>query len=59
MNINVMRCIKVQKTNIVKEIQLGNTKIKFCKDCIAEEKEKREKAIKDFKQASIKLMTKD
>ncbi len=56
MNTNLMRCISVKETNIVKEIQLGKTKIKFCNDNIAKTKEDRERAIRDFKQASINLI---
>lgn len=56
MNINVMRCIEMQDSNIVKEIQLGETIIKFCNDNIAKTKEERERAIRDFKQASINLI---
>lgn len=44
--------------NIVKELQLGSTKIKFCNDYIAKDKEERERRIKQFKQASLNLMEK-
>lgn len=56
MNTNVMRCTEMQETNIIKEIQLGLTKIKFCNDYIANTKEERERAIRDFKQASLNLI---
>lgn len=56
MNTNVMRCIDVQETNIVKEIQLGATKVKFCNDFITYDKEERERRIQNFKQAYINLM---
>lgn len=56
MHINMMRCMNMQETNIVKEIKLGETRIKFCNDYIAKEKEEREKRIREFKQASIRLM---
>ena len=46
----------MKENNIVKEIQLGKTKIKFCNDSIAKTKEDRERAIRDFKQASINLI---
>lgn len=56
MNTNVLRCIDVQESNIVKEIKLGSTKIKFCTDCIARTKEERERRIREFKQASLNLV---
>ena len=56
MNTNVLRCIDVQESNIVKEINLGSTKIKFCNDCIAKTKEERERRIREFKQASLNLV---
>lgn len=56
MNTNVMRCIDVKETNIVKEIQLGYTTVKFCDDFITNEKEERERRIQSFKQAYINLM---
>lgn len=46
----------MQESNIVKEIQLGSTKIKFCNDCIVNTKEERERAIRKFKQAFINLL---
>lgn len=58
MNINTMRCLEMQESNIVRQIQLGSTKIKFCNDCIVNTKEERETAIKEFKQAFIKLLEK-
>lgn len=56
MNINTLRCVEMKKDNIVKEIQLGETKVKFCDDFIAIEKDEREKRIQSFKQAYINLM---
>ena len=56
MNTNVLRCIEVQESNIVKEIKLGSTKIKFCNDYIAKTKEERERRIREFKQASLNLV---
>lgn len=58
MNTNVMRCVEMQETNIVKEINLGETKIKFCNDCITKQKEERERVIREFKQASLNLISK-
>lgn len=58
MNINTMRCLNVQESNIVKQIKLGSTKIKFCNDCIVNTKEERERAIREFKQAFINLLGK-
>lgn len=55
MNINMMRCLEVQENNIVRQIQLGSTKIKFCNDCIVNTKEERERVIREFKQAFINL----
>lgn len=48
----------MQENNIVKEIQLGATKIKFCSDYIANTKEERERAIKIFKKESLNLIEK-
>lgn len=45
-----------EKTNIVKEIQIGATKVKFCNDYIAKTKEERETRIREFKQAGLNLM---
>lgn len=56
MNINTLRCVEMKKDNIVKEIQLGETKVKFCDDFIAIEKDEREKRIQNFKQAYVNLM---
>ena len=56
MNTNVVRCLDMQETNIVKEIQLGGTKVKFCNDYIAKTKEEREQRIREFKQASLNLI---
>ena len=56
MNTNVMRCMEMEGTNIVKEIQLGATKVKFCNDYIAKTKEEREQRIREFKQASLNLI---
>lgn len=55
MNTNVMRCIGM-KINIVKELQLGATKIKFCDSLIAKTDEERKRAIKEFKQVGINLL---
>lgn len=46
------------ETNIVKEIQLGPTKIKFCNDYMANTKAERERTIREFKQASLNLINK-
>ena len=46
----------MKKGNIVKEIQLGETKVKFCNDFIAIEKDEREKRIQSFKQAYTYLL---
>lgn len=46
----------MKNDNIVKEIQLGETKVKFCNDYIAVENSEREKRIQNFKQAYINLM---
>ncbi len=56
MNTHVMRCMEMEGTNIVKEIQLGATKVKFCNDYIAKTKEEREQRIREFKQASLNLI---
>ena len=56
MNTNVVRCLDMQETNIVKEIQLGGTKVKFCNDYIEKTKEEREQRIREFKQASLNLI---
>ena len=56
MNTNTMRCIEVKDNNIVKEIQLGSTKIKFSDEFVAKTKEKREQKIKIFKKASERLI---
>lgn len=59
MNTNTMRCFEMQEeTNIVKEIQIGATKVKFCNDYIAKTKEERETRIREFKQASLNLIQK-
>lgn len=55
MNTNVLRCIDVKENNVIKEIQLGDTKVKFCNDFLTKEKEEREKRIQTFKQAYINL----
>ena len=49
----------MKETNIVKEIQLENTNIKFCNDYIVKTKEERERAIREFKQASLNLIQKN
>lgn len=46
----------MQESNIIKEIQLGDTRIKFCNDYIATNKEERERRIREFKQASLNLI---
>lgn len=56
MNINTLRCIEMKNDNIVKEIQLGETRVKFCNDYMAVENSEREKRIQNFKQAYINLM---
>lgn len=57
MNTNTMRCSEMQEeTNIVKEIQIGATKIKFCNDCMAQTEEERKARIIEFKQAGLRLM---
>lgn len=56
MNINTLRCVEMKKDNVVKEIQLGETKVKFCDDFIATEKNEREERIQNFKQAYMNLM---
>lgn len=56
MNTNILRCIELEKDNVIKEIQLGETKVRFCNDFIVTEKDEREKRIQSFKQAYINLM---
>ena len=56
MNINTLRCVEMKKDNVVKEIQLGETKVKFCDDFIETEKNEREERIQNFKQAYMNLM---
>ena len=56
MNTNTMRCIEMQESNIVKEIKLGETNIKFCNDFIAKTDEERKQRIINFKQASLNLI---
>ncbi len=56
MNTTIQRCLTMQEKNIVKEIQLGGTKIKFCNNFIAKEKNDREQKIKEFKQACLNLI---
>ena len=46
----------MQENNVVKEIQLGNTTVKFCDNCIAKTKEDRILRIKEFKQSAIRLL---
>lgn len=58
MNTNAMRCIEMQDTNIIKELQLGATNIKFCNDFIAKTEEERKQRIINFKQASLNLINK-
>ena len=48
----------MEENKIVKEIQIGATKVKFCNDYIAKTKEEREARIREFKQASLNLMQK-
>lgn len=56
MNTNTMRCSKMEETNIVKEIQIGATKIKFCNDYMAQTEEERKARITEFKQAGLNLI---
>lgn len=56
MNTNNMGCMQMQENNIVKEIQLGNTTVKFCDNCIAKTKEDRLLRIKEFKNSAIRLL---
>lgn len=58
MNTNVMRCIEMQENNIIKELQLGATNVKFCNDYIANTEEERKQRIINFKNASLNLLNK-
>lgn len=46
----------MEETNIVKEIQIGATKIKFCNDYMAQTEEERKARITEFKQAGLNLI---
>lgn len=61
MNTNTMRCFGMEETNIVKEIKIGATKVKFCNDYMAQTEEERKARITEFKQAGLRLIqnTKD
>ena len=58
MNTNIMGCMQMQEknSNVVKQIQLGNTTVKFCDNCIAKTKEDRLLRIKEFKNSAIRLL---
>ena len=55
MNTNIMGCIEMDK-HIVKEIQLGSTKVKFSDEFVAQKKANRKQNIQIFKKASEKLI---
>ena len=55
-NTNVMRCIEMEDKKIVKEIQLGATKIKFSDEFVAKTKEQRKLNIQIFKRTSERLI---
>lgn len=46
----------MKNNNIIKEIQIGETKISFSNECIAKTKDERERRIREFKQAFINVM---
>lgn len=57
MNTNIMRCIEVEdNNNIVKEIQLGSTRVRFSDAFVAKTKEQRKQNIQIFKKASERLI---
>lgn len=58
MNTDNMGCMQMQDNSIVKEIQLGSTKVKFSYEFVAKTKEERNFRLKVFKQNIVRLLEK-
>lgn len=57
MNTNItMRCLTMEEDNVVKEIKSGETTIKFSDKDIPKTKEERDRRIRDFKLAYIRMI---